>query len=76
MWNASVVEEVRVSGCRDKDVGEVGRLGFLSREEAVVLGLSWSYNLSEPCNSWEQGRRCLALAVDTVEDEYELPLSF
>lgn len=75
VWNASVVEKVRVGDCGYEDGGEVGYLVFVSREEVEVVRAARSYNFSESCNGWEQGWRCLALAVDAVEDEYELLFS-
>lgn len=76
MWNAGVVEKVRLRGCGNEDGGEIGYLALVSREEVEVLGGVRSYYFPKPCNSWEQGWRCLARAVDAVEDEYELLFSF
>ena len=38
VWDAAVVEEVRVWGCGDEDGGEVGELAFISRGKVMVLG--------------------------------------
>ena len=75
MWNAGVVEKVRVGNCRYEDGGEVGYLVLIVSEEVEMVGRVRSYNFTESCNGWEQSWRCLALAVDAVEDEYELLFS-
>lgn len=76
MWNASVVEKVRVGDCSYEDGGEIRYLTFVSSEGVEVVGKMRSYSLSESYNGWEQGWRCFALAVNAVEDKYELLISF
>lgn len=75
MWNAGVVEKVRVGNCGYEDGGEIGYLVLISSEEVEMVGRVRSYDFSESCNGWEQGWSSLALAVDGVENKYEFLVS-